>query len=169
MAAVTVIHSSRIPGSQAGFTLVEVMVALVIFTVSLLGLAALQAASLRDNQLAYYNTVATRLAYDMGERIRANRNSAIAGDYIVDNIDTTMAAPSVNCYSGSCDAADVAVTDVYEWLTAVEESLPSGKGRVVANGNVFTVTVMWDQERSGATGTGCGAGDLVCLHIQVRL
>ena len=171
MAAATVRDLSWSRTGQAGFTVVEVMVALVIFTVSLLGLAGLQASSLRNNQFAYLNTVATQLAYDMGERIRANRERAIAGDYNVDNINGSIITPSVDCYSGSCGAADIAVTDAYEWLTAIEENLPSGKGQVVANGNLFTVTVLWDQERNGATGTDCDdeADELACLRIQVRL
>ncbi len=165
------ICSSRTSVDQAGFTLVEVMVALVIFTVSLLGLAGLQAASLRDNQLAYLNTIATQLAYDMGERIRANRDGAAAGNYLVDNINGSISTPSASCYTGSCGAADIAATDAYEWLSATEERLPGGKGRVVANGNVFTITVMWDQQRNGATGTDCGndPDDLACLRIQARL
>jgi len=158
--------------SSGGFTLVEVMVALVIFTVSLLGLAGLQAASLRDNQVAYLNTVASRLVNDMGERIRANREGALAGDYTVDNINGTVSTPPADCYSGSCGSDDIAATDAYEWLTAIETQLPSGKGRVISNGNVFTITVMWDQARSGASGTGCNSSDpddLKCLQIQVRL
>ena len=156
---------------QAGFTLIEVMIALVIFTVALLGLAGLQAASLRDNQLAYLNTVAVQLARDMGERIRANPEAAAAGAYLVDNINGSAAAPSVDCYSGSCTAADIAATDAYEWLTTIEKRLPTGKGRVTASGGLLTVTVMWDQERNGASGTGCGGDeeDLACLQIQVRL
>ncbi len=156
---------------QRGFTLVEVMIALVVFTIALLGLAGLQAASLRDNQLAYLHTVATQLAYDMGERIRANPSAAAAGAYTVDNIDGSAAVPSVDCYTGSCNTTDIAATDAYEWLTAIEKKLPSGKGRVVANGGLLTVTVMWDQERNGASGTNCSGDDddLVCLQIQVRL
>ncbi len=157
--------------AQKGFTLLEVMIALVVFTVALLGLAGLQAASLRENQVAYLNTVATQLAYDMGERIRANPTAAANGDYLVDSTSGSVAAPSVDCYTGSCGASEIAATDAYEWLTAVEEKLPSGKGKVVSSGGLFTVTVMWDQEHKGASGTDCGGDedDLTCLQIQVRM
>ncbi len=170
MAAAAVTAPRRSIHLQAGFTLVEVMIALVIFSVALLGLAGLQAASLRDNQLAYLHTVATHLAYDMGERIRSNPSAAAAGAYLVDNINGQVAEPAVDCYTGSCSATDMAATDAYEWLTAIEEALPSGKGRVSAAGGLLTVTVMWDQERNGASGTGCGGGadDLACLQIQVQ-
>jgi len=83
--------SSPLMRHSGGFTLIEVMIALVIFTVALLGLAGLQAASLRDNQLAYLNTVATQLAHDMGERIRANPAAAAAGAYLVDNVNGSVA------------------------------------------------------------------------------
>ncbi len=171
MAAAELMISGRPAAVHAGFTLVEVMVALVIFTVSLLGLAGLQASSLRNTQLAYVNTVATQLAYDMGERIRANREGAEAGNYNIDNINNPVSAPSADCYASSCSAAEIALTDAYEWLSAIVAELPSGKGQVVENAGVYTITIMWDQERKGATGTDCGGGseDLVCLQIQVRI
>jgi type IV pilus assembly protein PilV len=60
----------------AGFTLIEVLVAMVVLTVGLLGLAGLQATSLKNSQNAYYRSVATQLAYDMADRMRANFTEA---------------------------------------------------------------------------------------------
>ncbi len=152
---------------QHGFTLVEVMVALVIFTISLLGLAGLQAAALRDNHLANQNTIATQLAEDMAERIRANPAGVNNGDY-----NAISSKPGAqDCYSSSCTSSQIAQMDAYQWFTAIQNLLPSGTGTVTANGDQFVITVMWDQERTGATGTSCSGDhttDLKCLTFTVR-
>ncbi len=151
---------------QHGFTLVEVMVALVIFTISLLGLAGLQAAALRDNHLANQNTIATQLAEDMAERIRANPAGVSSGDY-----NAISAKPGAqDCYGSSCTSSQIAQMDAYQWFTAIQNLLPSGTGTVTANGDQFVITVMWDQERTGATGTSCSGDyttDLKCLTFAV--
>jgi type IV pilus assembly protein PilV len=56
----------------SGFTLLEVMVALLVFSIGLLGLAGLQASSLQNNKTADMRSVAIIAAHDMAERIRAN-------------------------------------------------------------------------------------------------
>ncbi len=144
--------------------------ALVIFSISLLGLAALQAAALRDNHVADQNTLATQLARDMAERLLAN--PAGVADGLYDGMSGTAgSAPA--CYSSSsyCTPAQIARLDSSEWLAAVSSALPSGAGTVHYNGAGFTITVMWDQERSGATGTSCSGDlsvDLKCLSYTVQ-
>jgi type IV pilus modification protein PilV len=67
------IDREKPPGmGQHGFTLVEVLVTVVILAVGLLGLAGLQAVSMRNNHSAYERTQAVQLAYDMADRVRAN-------------------------------------------------------------------------------------------------
>ncbi len=153
--------------SQHGFTLVEVMVALVIFSISLLGLAGLQAAALRDNQIANQNSIATQLAGDMAERLRTNPLGVENGDY-----NSVTARPGMQeCYSGSCTVSEIALMDQYQWFTELQEMLPSGTGSISGDGTRFTITVMWDQDRTGATGTGCGTDrttDLKCLSVTVE-
>ena len=57
---------------NTGFTLIEVLIAMLVLAVGLLGLAALQASSLRNAQSAYNRSLATELAYDLADRMRAN-------------------------------------------------------------------------------------------------
>ncbi len=148
---------------QHGFTLVEVMVALVIFSISMLGLAGLQASALRDNQVANQHTIAIQLATDMAERIRANPLGVSNGFY---NAISAQPGSEPNCYSATCGSADIAQMDAYQWFAALQNTLPSGTGVVVASGNQFTITVKWDQERTGTTGTSCS--DLKCLTFTVQ-
>ena len=67
-----------------GFTLIEALVALVVLSIGLLGVAALQLASLQANYGASQRTQATFLAQDIVDRMRANRDAAVAGDYDID-------------------------------------------------------------------------------------
>ena len=61
---------------NTGFTLIEVLIAMIVLAVGLLGLAGLQATSLRNNQSAYNRIKATQLAYDIADRMRANYTEA---------------------------------------------------------------------------------------------
>ena len=68
-------HMSR----QRGFSMIEVLVAIVISAVALLALAGVNAASLRYTKMSQYRATATQLANDMGERLRANKGSPAVG------------------------------------------------------------------------------------------
>lgn len=154
---------------SAGFTLLEVMIALVIFSIGLLGLAGLQAGGLRSNTQARLRTVSVIQAYDMADRIRANPRGVTDGDYNALD-DTTPTAG--NCVTNTCTAAQMATYDYYEWVTTNQNVLPSGHGTVsssvVAGVRLFSVTVMWDEERTGVTGTNCSGDptvDLKCYAL----
>ena len=66
------------PRRQAGFSLIEVMVAVLVLGIGLLGFALLQTMTLRFTQSANYRTQATNLAYDLLDQMRANRHLAAA-------------------------------------------------------------------------------------------
>lgn len=122
---------------QGGLTLIEVLIALLVLSIGLLGFAGLQASSMQFNHSAQMRTTATNLAYDMADRMRANRTAAFGGSYDINYGDT---AP------GGTAVAD---TDVREWLTAVGDSLPQGEGQVAvtpADGTA-TISIRWDDSR----------------------
>ena len=154
------------PKRIRGFTLLEVMIALVIFSIGLLGLAGLQARGLHSNTTAQYRTTAMILAYDMADRLRANAGGVAAGNY--NSLDNTGPTAG-DCVSNTCTAAQMATYDYYEWQQSINDALPSGHGTVSGTpGAPFTITVMWDEERTGATGTGCSgnsAVDLKCYSM----
>ena len=133
---------------QAGFTLVEVLVALVILAIGLLGLAGLQVTGLRGSSSAYMRSAAMIYANDMVDRIRANRADAFAGNY-----DQTMAA-GIPALAAPIPVAD---QDIADWLGALQQSpgrggLPNGDGSIAVVGNLLTVTVQWADNFMG-TGT----------------
>jgi type IV pilus assembly protein PilV len=128
---------------QKGFTLLEVLVAIVVLSIGLLGLAGLMASSVRNNHSAYQRTQAAWLAYDMVDRMRANRAFAVtsATDYNV-ALGVASAAP----------AGQLAKADVDDWKTALRTTLPAGDGSVTVTAatGAATVVVQWNDAR----GTG---------------
>ncbi len=109
-----------------GFTLIEIMVTIVILSVSLLGLSKMQLTSLRYNQDAYQRSLATQLAYDMTNRMRANVSAAKLGAYDLPSGIQNLACLSVT----GCLSPQMAAHDVYEWLsplspTSVVNQLPN--------------------------------------------
>jgi len=126
----------------AGFSLLEVLIALLVLSVGLLGLAALQANTLQFNQSAYLRSQATSLAYDMADRMRANREAALNGDY-----NEALANPIPAC--DDVAAGTVVERDLAGWRIALACALPVGNGSVLVAGGVVTITVQWDETRRG--------------------
>lgn len=127
---------------NAGFSLLEVLIALLVLSIGLLGLAGLQANAVAFNHSAYMRTQATNLAYDISDRMRTNRQAALDGDY-------THAAPSPAPACGSAvPAGTIAERDIAAWHIALSCALPNGNGSVAlgADGRL-TVTVSWDEAR----------------------
>jgi type IV pilus assembly protein PilV len=144
----------------SGFTLLEVLIAVLVLAIGLLGMASLQVAGLRNNQSAYYRSQATQLAYDMADRMRANPVGLNNGNY------NNQAPTNENCVTSTCSAAQMAGYDLAEWTAELTAQLPSGAGVVCIDGTpndgtaaapacdnagaVYAIKVWWDDDRSGA-------------------
>jgi type IV pilus assembly protein PilV len=116
---------------QSGLTLIEVLITVVLVSIGLLGLAGLQLTSVRNSSSSGERFIATTLAQDILERMRANRTGVIAGDY-----DLALAAAP----AGGTVAGD----DLVAWTAALAAGLPSGDGSVdVDANNVATIVVQW--------------------------
>jgi type IV pilus assembly protein PilV len=131
---------------NTGFTLIEVLIAMLVLAVGLLGLAGLQATSLRNNQSAYNRSQATQLAYDLADRMRAN----VSGKTTYTVILPSSATAKANCLSTTgCSPADMAENDLFEWNGAVSNTLPSGIGTVAVTTNIYTIRITWDDDQDG--------------------
>ena len=127
----------RIP-AQRGFSIVEVMVALLVLSVGMLGIAGLYVTTLRASGSALFRTHAVNFAADMADRIRANPTAREAYE---------GAAADNNCAEGSaCAPAALAADDVFRWQQQVAAILP-GQGTVAVDGagtlRTYTITVSW--------------------------
>lgn len=138
-----------------GFTLLEVMVAIVIFSIGLLGLAGLMAQSTSFNNSAQYRTQATFLAYDMLDRMRANPSEA-ANPILRYNMNFGTTAGTTTCYATTCSLTQLATADKGQWLTSVQSLLPNGDGKVthdISSGTatIFIIEIRWDDSIGGTT------------------
>ena len=121
----------RRPGTSSGFTMLEVLIAILVIAVGLLGLAGLQVVSLKQGQSAYHRTVATQLANDMSDRMRGNMNGVLANAYNRTGINTDYAVAVAACNTTTgCVAANLAQNDAFEWQQLVSSLLPGGEGIV---------------------------------------
>ncbi len=164
----TSLTHSNVHSIQNGFSLLEVLIALLVLSVGLLGLAGLQLNGLRSNQDSYNLSQAMAQAYDMADRMRANMPGFYASNY--DAISTTIPADP-GCITTGCNSTQMAQYDAYQWNTANANLLPNGKGTVTTTGNIRTITVMWDQLRNGVTGTACSGDptkDLTCFTTSFQ-
>lgn len=149
------------PPAQRGFTMIEVLVAVLVLAIGLIGLASLQGVSLQFNNSAYLRSQATNLAYDMADRVRANRRAALTtGAYDLAVVDPTPAPGTV------------AETDLNEWRTALQNNLPVGTGgvEVTLPGENLTIVVCWDDSRgAGADGAPLACGGLMGFRFETVL
>lgn len=127
-------------GRQHGFSMVEILVTLVVLALGLLGVLGLQVTGLQRNDSAYLRTQASLFAYDIADRMRANRDSALEGDY---NLPMEEPAPT---------GADIVNLDRAEWFADLR-TLPNGDGSINVAGNVATIVVQWNDSRAGGSQT----------------
>ncbi|EAQ95818.2 type IV pilus modification protein PilV [Congregibacter litoralis] len=120
---------------QRGVGMIEVLIAIVIVALGVLAIARLQTNMVRFNQSALLRSQASLFVYDLTDRMRADLQGAIDGDY---NRDFADAIP----VGGTLPADELA-----EWLTRIGERLPNGQGAVATAGDTITVSVRWDDSR----------------------
>jgi type IV pilus assembly protein PilV len=116
-----------------GFTLIEVLVAVVVMSLGLLGVAALQAAALKSSRSALYRSYATFHAYDVADCMRVNRNAAVNAAY---NLNFNTAATG----------GTVAGNDMVAWKAALARDMPGGQGSITVDGNGRAlIQVRWNE------------------------
>lgn len=126
--------------SQSGISLIEVMVALLVLAVGLLGVLVMQARGLQLNQAGFMQSQAMFMAEDVIERMRTNVSAL--DSYEIDFDDD--GDDSAGFCDSDCDDAAMAASDILQWKRELARVLPQGDGRVVigtAAGNLIPVTV----------------------------
>ena len=145
---------------SGGFTLVEVLVAIVVLSIGLLGLAALQITSLQFNSNSYLRTQATVVAYDLIDRMRSNRAAFAANSY---HVPTTSAAAttvstygsckssSCDCQGSACSTSNLAIYDLGQWYELTDILLPgslTNRPTITRNPatNEATIDIKWTEK-----------------------
>jgi type IV pilus assembly protein PilV len=165
-----------------GFTLVEVLVALVVLSIGMLGMARLVLMTAHSNDSAYLRSQATALAYEMLDNIRANMGAAaLTPGYNIAMGSNPTAPPS--CVGAPCASAqDQASWDVYSWLQHLNAAnnlgggLPNGQGSVTITGNPATATIIvqWDDSAAqcvfaaSLNAAACSGGSATPMSITLE-
>lgn len=143
-------HHIRI-ATQRGFSMLEILVALVIIAIALLGTAGLQVYALRVNQSGQFRTQAVFLASDISERMEANKAAAVAGNYV----QTLTGTPSVagsDCALITCSPADLALWDISQWGVAIDGLLPQASWEITqttaGNPSIYQIIIHWSDRSS---------------------
>lgn len=144
------IHSER----ARGVTLVEVMVALLVLGIGVMGYAALQLRSVKMAEDTYSRSQAMSIAQDTIERIRANVDALPT--YLATDWDASLSAPATPCVftasipAAGCSPADMAANDVFEVRSAAAAMLISGNVSVASCSPLTCVTVAWSDTTAAA-------------------
>ena len=131
-----------------GFSLVEVLVALVVVSVGMLGVAGLYVHGMQAGRTAMFSHHAVTLAGDVADRIRANPRAGVA--YTGDGADNNCVAGGVDC-----DEAQMAANDIFVWEEQAREFLPNGTVTIAFDGGVtpaeYEITVGWTEPGQNRT------------------
>jgi type IV pilus assembly protein PilV len=140
----------------AGFSLVEVMVALVVMSVGLLGIAKMQALALSNTSVASTRSLAAIEASSLAASMHANRgywsSSLVAPTIQIQGATVTPAVgPTVDCVAKSCTPASLAAYDLQQWTTAALQILPPDYVANIACTATdtppnCTITIQWNEK-----------------------
>lgn len=135
----------RCKATQGGASLIEVMVALTVLAIGLLGMAQLQNKASQGNQAAYYYSQAMFLADDLVERMRAN--PANPDGYLVAVGDSLSSVSTTQCETADCTSSQLARWDLKRWKDQLAEILPQGDGAVDRVGDRYIVSIQFDDSK----------------------
>lgn len=131
--------------SQSGAGLIEVLIAVLVMGIGMLGIAAMQATALRNSSSALERSQAVIQSYAILDAMRANRVNAVAGAY----------NQALNCTVPAAAPASLAESDLQFWLQSMKDTLGNNAatcGQIGCNGSVngpiCTVIVQWDDSRA---------------------
>ena len=151
-------HSDGKSMSEAGFTLLEVLVTLFVISLALLGTAGLQAYAMKITTSGQFRTQAVILGIDLLERFEANNVAAITGAYAVDPLPTNI---GVDCDQNDCTTAELATFDLFQFRTKLEAELPTATATVTVAGAgpwTYTLQINWVERLTKGSATTTTTG-----------
>ena len=162
--------------AEAGFSLIEVLVAIIILSIGMLGAVGMQATALQSNKETRYQAIATTLGHELADKMRGNNVIAIKtvaaeNPYL---FDVTLSAPPatpaglINCVSSTAGCTlplNLATWDAFEWQQRVQAALPSPRVRVCFDNDPFDSAGKARWACSAPAGGGAG-GDVAVLKMS---
>lgn len=143
----TVLTTRPQPGTASrnrprGFTLIEVLIALIVLSVGMLGIAGLYVYGMQAGRSSLFRHQAVTLAGDVAERIRANPTAGAT--YMGGGANNRCVVSGAGCLP-----AEMAASDILLWKQQAVDTLPNGDVTIVYNNaavpSVYQITVSWDE------------------------
>ena len=166
---------------NGGFSLIEVLVVMLITAIGLMGLAALQVATVTSGKVAHLSSAANRAIDDIAERMRANAGGhGAAFPYRTDGTYHLRAGtrPELGDCVADCTAADVAAADLAQWQQTIAANLTGGAGFVTGDAIAgYQVTIAWRERATSVDAPAANAAcpdaiaapaEVRCLSVMVR-
>ena len=161
---------------QKGETIIEVVVATLVFAVGILGNLGLQSASVQSNKSSLHQTKAILAVNDIAERVRANRSAALEGRY--DNYNSATPPSNPGCNDQPCNAAEIAEYHLFDWTQNFKnvygddrfvKMLPDGAARIEfrASTNEYAIEISWTEQAYEETKSGSQKSNRTRTHELV--
>ena len=165
----TPLRRPRSAGVQYGFSILEVLIAIIILSIGMLGAVGMQATALQANKETRNQAIATTFARELAEKMRGNHTVAIrtlavgVNPYLFDvTLPSTpvVATPATNCFTAGCPLLeDAARWDVADWQSRVQRELPTPKVKVCFDQDPF--------DSAGKSRWACtDSGDIAVLKMS---
>ncbi|MDX1461356.1 MAG: type IV pilus modification protein PilV [Xanthomonadales bacterium] len=135
---------------EKGFSLLEVLIAVLILAIGVIGIAALQMTTSMYQESSMYRGQVAMLSREIIERMQLNVDAAKGGAY---NISTLPTGLTTNCKSATanCSTGDMVSHDLREWSARVADVLPGGDASIATDTSTdpvqITLTLKWDEAR----------------------
>jgi len=147
-----------------GFSLTEVLVAVFVLGLGVIGAAAMQLSALRTTQQSRFQTNATQLASEMADKMRANASQMKLSDDMnpflsvsyASLTDAAPTAPGKQCYAATCDSGELAGFDIYDFQKRVKATLPGGRAMICRDAQPWDVAAnafRWDCNAESGKGS----------------
>lgn len=165
---------------QNGATMIEVLVAILVFSIGLLGIATTQTLGLTTTQSALHRSYAAQLSYELIDVLRMNpeetdldfdglnaTNSIFSAyDTTVDDYDTVA-----NCLAvgDGCTSNEMAQTGMAQWEDRLDDTLPNSDATLTLNGDIYTLTIIWSDFRNNQTIIDAQGDDLAQRVTDFRI
>lgn len=140
------LRKTRSAAFAQGFTLIEVLVAIIVFSFGLLGMVGMQAFALQANREARVQSQATSLARELAEMMRGNKQIAVLttaatnpylGAFPVGSLTPTAASYCLSVGNSCNNATDIASAEMTEWLARVDSILPGARISICLDGTPY--------------------------------
>jgi len=154
--------------SQRGFSLIEVLVAVMVVAIGLVGLAGMQLVGLKSNQQSFSKNQAAHHTQALLERMRGNPAGVFSDAYVVNSSTLNCATvPATNCTAktSSCDAMQIATYDIYQAFCGSKNTASGGLKRDLSNARLViscpidcttgvTIDITWQEQLLGKESAG---------------